>query len=341
MYRHLLVALDATPLATHTVTRSVAFARALGARITFFHAMADYGSTSEGALHHAMDPASYAEAALGRTNAILSKAATAAEAAGVWCDVLATTSANPPRAIVDAAHRRGCDLIFVCSHGVPRGVRGWFHSGNTPKLVQISDLPVHVASVEANEQDADANRALAVINGEHRSIATAVRGMEQLVRQARAQGDKLDLPLMRLIADYMNAFPEALHHPKEETQLFRLLLLRVPGMEETLTELRRQHLVERQLMDALVSAIDRYEKAEPGSMERVADAVRSLAGAIWEHMGLEESRVLPVARKHLTPADWKEIAEAFAANAEPLEHGEAPLESLFTRIANRLPLAAH
>ena len=50
MYRHLLGPLDGSPLSVETVARAVQFAGTLGARITFFHAKADFGSTSDGAL---------------------------------------------------------------------------------------------------------------------------------------------------------------------------------------------------------------------------------------------------------------------------------------------------
>ena len=41
MYRHLLVPVDDTDLSVEVVGNAVALARPLGARITFFHAVAD------------------------------------------------------------------------------------------------------------------------------------------------------------------------------------------------------------------------------------------------------------------------------------------------------------
>ena len=56
MYRHLLDPIDDTPLAIAVVGKAVEFARTLGARITFFHAGADYGATATGALLRAIEP---------------------------------------------------------------------------------------------------------------------------------------------------------------------------------------------------------------------------------------------------------------------------------------------
>src|SRR5206468_9099582 len=61
MYRHLIVPLDDSPLSVETVGRAVDLARALGAKVTFFHARADYGASSIGALERVMSPAAFNE----------------------------------------------------------------------------------------------------------------------------------------------------------------------------------------------------------------------------------------------------------------------------------------
>jgi nucleotide-binding universal stress UspA family protein len=50
MYRHLLVPLDNSPLSVESVRHAVELARALGSKVTFFHAKSDYAGTSVGAL---------------------------------------------------------------------------------------------------------------------------------------------------------------------------------------------------------------------------------------------------------------------------------------------------
>jgi len=61
MYKHLLVALDDTPLGVTTVNRSLEFARALGARITFFYAAPDLTATGEGALLFSLDRQAFSD----------------------------------------------------------------------------------------------------------------------------------------------------------------------------------------------------------------------------------------------------------------------------------------
>ena len=62
------------------------------------------------------------------------------------------------------------------------------HSSVTHRLLQIADRPVHVASIESNDEQADANRALAIVAGEHRSIAAVLAGLQQLDRARRIDG---------------------------------------------------------------------------------------------------------------------------------------------------------
>ena len=123
MYRHLLVPVDDSSLATHLVRKGVELARALGAKVTFFHAQEEYGATSVAALERVLAPMAFNEHIAGEARAILAKAEVVAREMGVLYDSLAVTSNRPYEAILQAAEARGCDLIFIASHG-RRGVKG-------------------------------------------------------------------------------------------------------------------------------------------------------------------------------------------------------------------------
>src|SRR5262249_5290544 len=86
MYRHLMVPLDDSPLSVESVRQAVELARALGAKVSFFHAKADYGATSVGALERVIAPATFNENVAGEARAILAKAEVVAREAGVAYD---------------------------------------------------------------------------------------------------------------------------------------------------------------------------------------------------------------------------------------------------------------
>jgi nucleotide-binding universal stress UspA family protein len=66
-----------------------------------------------------------------------------AKAAGVPCAPLVTKSALPYRGIVDAAEKKGCDAIFMASHG-HRGLQKLLLGSVTNEVLAHSKVPVLV-----------------------------------------------------------------------------------------------------------------------------------------------------------------------------------------------------
>jgi nucleotide-binding universal stress UspA family protein/hemerythrin-like domain-containing protein len=338
MYRHILVPIDDSPLSTATVPQAVTLARSLGAKVTFFHAQADYGGTSLGALERVMAPATFNDALAGDARALLAKAEVVARAAGVPHDAFFRTSDRPHEAILGAAESRGCDLIFMASHGA-RGLRGLVLGSQTHKVLQRSPIAVLVATVESNVPAAASDSPLAVIRDEHRSLAAVIHGLEYLTRTARATGKPPSFPLLRAMVHYLRAFPEKLHHPKEDTYLFPKVQARTSECDATIAVLTRQHEEGAQLMDALERSIDHYEADPANGLAGFTEAVTRYATSQMEHMGLEMKVIIPAACRHLTAEDWREIARAFADNGDPRFSVDADEEyrHLFTRILNLAP----
>ncbi|RIX49585.1 MAG: universal stress protein UspA [Rhodocyclales bacterium GT-UBC] len=333
MYRHLLVPIDASPLASATIEQAVAFARTGGARLTFFHARPDYAATGDGALLHAMAPAEFDEAAAGNARALLAKAEAAARAAGVESDSLAATSDRPHEAILNAAAGLGCDLIFMASHG-RRGLNRVFAGSITQKVLQETTLPVLVAAVENNLVASDEQRALSIIRGEHRSLAAVVHGLQHLLRQITESALAPDFALLRSMLFYIQAFPERQHHPKENLYLFARLRERTGECDALIDELERQHVEGAACFAELRAALAAWEAGTPGGGEHFARVFARFAESQWQHMGSEENLVLPAASRHLRAEDWAEIVHAFGSNGDPRFDAEASFEHLFARLMN-------
>ena len=272
MYRHLMVPLDDSPLSADSVSRAVELARALGAKVTFFHAQADYGASSLGALERVMSPMAFNEHVAGEARAILAKAEVVARVAGVAYDSDVMTSDRPYETILSAAEARGCDLIFIASHG-RRGIKGLMLGSETQKLLQHTTIPVLVSAVESNLPAAESQAPLSVIRDEHRSLAAVIHGLEYLVRQTRDAGTLPSFPLLRAMLHYIKAFPETLHHPKEDAYLFRKLRARTHEFDATLDELERQHVEGHAHVEELEQSIAAYEADSDGGLARFAAAV--------------------------------------------------------------------
>ena len=338
MYRHLLVPLDVSTLATELVRQSVDLAKSLGAKVTFFHAETDYGSTGVAALERVMWPSLFNDQVAGDARAVLAKAAVVAREAGVEHDLLTVASDRPHEAILGAAEARGCDLIVIASHG-RRGLRGLMLGSQTQNVLQQASLPVLVLALESNMAEWERIEALAILRDEHRSLAAVAHGLELLAREAGTQGQAPRFDLLRAIVHYIRAFPEAQHHPKEDAYLFPRLRARTPEFNDTLAELERQHRSGGKLVDDLEQSIDRYEADPASGFAQFADAVARFVASQEQHMRLETRVILPAAYRHLTSDDWSDIGRAFAENGDPRFRADTREEfrELFVRILNLVP----
>lgn len=182
------------------------------------------------------------------------------------------------------------------------------------------------------------NKAIRIIRDEHRSISAVLSGLIELVRLARQPGMQPRFAAFRAMIHYIDEFPERLHHPKEDHFLFARLAERAPETRPLLEELRQEHLRGAQLVRELESALLAYEVEGARALPAFDAAVSAYAQFHWDHMSKEEERVLPLAEKHLTQADWRWIEEAFAGNRDPIaDMRERDFEKLYDRIVNLAP----
>jgi len=145
MYKHILLPTDGSPLSREAVRAGIKLAKAIGAKVTGFYA-APPATPVE---YKGMFPVGYSDPAerarvIERTAARhLAVIVEAARAARVRCTVEHVTNDFPADAIVAAAKRYGCDLIFIASHG-RRGFRTSMLGSQTQKVLAQSKVPVLV-----------------------------------------------------------------------------------------------------------------------------------------------------------------------------------------------------
>ena len=145
MFKHIFVPTDGSELSRATAKRAVSFAKEAGARITVFFAKPEYPIAyfGEGALIDPTTPEKFAEMADQQAAEYLSEVSQLCAEAGVECTTLSSTSDVPYEAIIEAAEKAGCDLIFMASHG-RRGISGFLLGSETNKVLTHSKVPVLV-----------------------------------------------------------------------------------------------------------------------------------------------------------------------------------------------------
>jgi branched-chain amino acid transport system ATP-binding protein len=157
-----------------------------------------------------------------------------------------------------------------------------------------------------------ASSAIAVIRDEHRSIAAVLRGLVRHIEEVNAGELAPDFPLFMARFEYLEFVPERIHHPKENDYLFSLLRQRTPESLGIFDELEADHAENAAMMAQLRLRFEEFR--QDGDAAAFQTVLKAYANFQWDHMGKEETIVLPLADRYLKPADWQLIDAAFAAN---------------------------
>jgi hemerythrin-like domain-containing protein len=181
-------------------------------------------------------------------------------------------------------------------------------------------------------------RALAIIRDEHRALASVMKGLEYLTDQFRQGLLEPDFVLLGALVQYIEQYPDKLHHPKEDGYLFPTLRERDPSSAATLDQLEEQHRQGPAVISSVRDALAQFE-ANRSALPALAAAVTGYAQFQWDHMRMEEEQILPLAQKALLPADWVRIDAAFVANDDPLvgTGQQQEFRELFRRVVTLMP----
>lgn len=145
MYKHILIPTDGSATADKAVQAGVDFAREANAKVTCFTAVPEYQmpTSTELMSRQAITSDEHARRCREKAEAIFAGVATRARAAGIEFETEYVQSDRPYEAIIDAAKRHGCDLIFMASHG-RRGISALLHGSQTRDVLTHSSIPTLV-----------------------------------------------------------------------------------------------------------------------------------------------------------------------------------------------------
>lgn len=180
---------------------------------------------------------------------------------------------------------------------------------------------------------------LDVIHDEHQALAAMLRSMLLLLAQARRGGTLPDFAVLRAMLFYVDEFPERLHHTKESQLLFPRLRERAPELAPVLDRLEREHHSGEAAIRELEHALLAFEVMGETRRADFEAAAERYVRFYLEHMAVEETQLLPVARRVFGSGDWLELDAAFARNLDPLTgHEPAPdYRPLFQAILMQAP----
>ena len=145
MFKHILIPTDGSNVAAKAIGAGVRLAAEMGAKVTGFHAeqprplhLHVNGYAVEKDLIAELDRRSHQFA-----ERCVAQIQDAARAGGVAFEAVVVKSIRPYEAIIHAAQERGCDAIFMASHG-HRGLDGLLLGSVTQQVLTHSTIPVLV-----------------------------------------------------------------------------------------------------------------------------------------------------------------------------------------------------
>jgi nucleotide-binding universal stress UspA family protein len=156
MYKNILLPTDGSPLSKKAIESGIVFAKSIGAKVVglyvspklSFHDILEIHEDDElwgvKEAERAKEALAHSEE-LGRSMAekYLSSIEKKAKEAGLACEKVYLSGESPADGIVRVAEEKGCDLIFMASHG-RTGLSGALLGSITRKVLGHSKIPVLV-----------------------------------------------------------------------------------------------------------------------------------------------------------------------------------------------------
>ena len=143
MYKHVLIPTDGSELSSQAEAAGLTLAKALDARVTALTVTPPFQFIGSDPMMLVVSQPEYEKAQAARAEKTLERVKTTAAAIGVPVETERAVSLHPFEAIITTAKERGCDLIFMASHG-RGGVAGLILGSVTTKVLTHSKIPVLV-----------------------------------------------------------------------------------------------------------------------------------------------------------------------------------------------------
>ncbi|CAG9237071.1 Universal stress protein UspA [Paraburkholderia tropica] len=143
MFKHILVPTDGTDLSKKAIDGAIALARTVGARVTAYACMPQYPYSPYPDDIAIELPGDFQTRSEREARTHLQEVEEAAHSVGVACDSCTSVHPSPYLGIIEAAENRGCDVIFMASHG-RRGLGSLLIGSETQRVLSHTKIPVIV-----------------------------------------------------------------------------------------------------------------------------------------------------------------------------------------------------
>jgi hemerythrin-like domain-containing protein len=154
------------------------------------------------------------------------------------------------------------------------------------------------------------------LHQDHLNLGKVLGLLEKQLRLI-SQGDDADLHLLDDIVDYVQSYPDLVHHPREDAIFAfyrRHYRMGLDLIERTVDEHRVLLARTAELRDSL----DQWLHDSMLPREYVTLLMTDYLKLQWHHLNVEESSVYALLSAELTPDDWDYIEAAVPSGMDPL-----------------------
>ena len=142
----------------------------------------------------------------------------------------------------------------------------------------------------------------------HRVFRRELMVLPQLVREVSDGDTKRAATLADAVRLVLGGLHH--HHTGEDVILWPALLERAAPSTGLVETMQAQHEAVEGLMDGVEPLLQAWETSPTTTRgAELATLLERLAGALVEHLDLEEREILPLAERHVTVAEWNSLGE--------------------------------
>jgi hemerythrin-like domain-containing protein len=163
--------------------------------------------------------------------------------------------------------------------------------------------------------------ALGLLRQDHRNMVAVLQALEWQIKEFET-GKQPDYEVIDAAMEYFLAFPDALHHPKEE-RIFEKLAERDANLAQQVGDLRVAHQELAARARYFATALQAVLKDAELPREAFARWAHGFIDVQRRHMAMEESVFFPAAARALAAEDWTDLDEPATGEEDPLISGEA------------------
>ncbi|HOB99834.1 MAG TPA: hemerythrin domain-containing protein [Verrucomicrobiota bacterium] len=150
-----------------------------------------------------------------------------------------------------------------------------------------------------------------VMAAEHRLIENVVKALGRVAIDV-GKGRPVDASMLSTAVEFLRLYADTLHHGKEETFFFPVLVKRgVPAKGCPIEGLNHEHEKGRVLVQALAEHTSAYQRGQPEAPEALRQTLRGLLDLYQSHIWKEDAMVFPMADRILTADDQQELSAQF------------------------------